>query len=185
MLSKNGQNGDSTNSGNKHGQFWYQDVVSSCPLFTVFLKRNPLQGVHLEDPGCEDAEALESFCNTQLISKSPPESLLPGKESENQTFQRLVKLLDDATVHALQRNRPLLVTAYLHKSKDAKSGLPVNRTERLCLQALSMRAVAPDLVIDLPEAVTINTEIKKTSKQVKKYKRKEAPLQAASTPIVA
>lgn len=139
----------------------------------------------MEDPGCEDAEALESLCNTQLISRNPSESLIPGKENENQTFQRLVKLLDDATTRALQRNRPLLVTAYLHKSKDAKGGLPVNRTERLCLQALSMRAVAPDLVIDLPEPVTINTEVKKTPKQVKKYKRKEAPLQAASTAIVA
>lgn len=108
------------------------------------------EGVHLEEAAMEDSDKA---AQSQSLDESGTNFESSGSlDQVVRKHQHLVKLLDNVTKHALQRNRPYLVSDLLQQ--DAEKYLSSdNQTERLCFQALRMCVVAPDILITPPAIV--------------------------------
>lgn len=111
------------------------------------------EGVHLEDTDSEDAG--ESPSPTRLKStRDDPNTFLAEDNIDVHAFERLLKVLDNATDHAVRCNRPLVINMmrsnsnYTSASQGPQTGL--TKTQRLCLQALRVVVVSPRVLIEPP-----------------------------------
>ncbi|KAG0554872.1 hypothetical protein KC19_12G126800 [Ceratodon purpureus] len=107
-----------------------------------YLSEN--EGVHVEEPTFEIGQSSK-----QVPVSGESSSISEGlatKDQMGRKHQHQMKLLDNVIKHALQRNKPFLINNLVPGENDE------NQTERLCLQALRMVVVAPDIIISPPDA---------------------------------
>lgn len=117
-----------------------EDAADGFVVPDGYLSEN--EGVHLEETDVEDTEKAAEV-------KAPCESgtgaeCMVSVDPMVRKQQHLIRLLDNVTKHALQRNRPFLVSDLLERPSEK---ITENQTERLCFQALRMCVVAPNLLI--------------------------------------
>lgn len=126
-----------------------EDAADGFVVPDGYLSEN--EGVHLEEADMEDSQM-----SAECPSPGKSVSLTESSGSTDQMVrkqQHLLKLLDNVTKHALQRNRPFLVSDLLQQPGEKSTNVE-NQTERLCFQALRMCIVAPNILMG-PAAIEV------------------------------
>ncbi|CAM6095631.1 unnamed protein product [Calypogeia fissa] len=98
----------------------------------------------------DEGVASEKHSEQQRFAAATESPATPVPQSV-MSLERLRKVLDNATEHAIRSNHPLVISnlGKLHDCDEdvSTSQFPSNRTETMCLEALRMRALVPNLLI--------------------------------------